>query len=61
MNNLPYPYFPSPFGGMPPQINIEEEINNLKREIMRLNDRLEKLENKKTNDYLKKDDSLNMI
>lgn len=60
MNNLPYPYFPGPFGGMP-QFNLEEEINNIKRELFKLNERIENIENKKTNNYLKKDDSLNMI
>lgn len=61
MNNLPYPYFSNPFGAMPPQFNLEEELNNIKREIMKVNERIDRLENKKTNDYLKKDDSLNMI
>ena len=42
MNNLPYPYFPGPFGGMP-QFNLEEEINNIKRELFKLNERIEKL------------------
>lgn len=61
MNNMQYPYFPGPFGGMPPQNNIEEELNSLKMEISRLKERVSNLENKKKNDYLKKDDTLYML
>lgn len=62
MNNMPYPYFPTnPFGQFQEQVKFEEEIKNLKIEIAKLKERLNTLENKKTNDYLKKDDSLYML
>ena len=61
MNNTPYPYFPNPFGQFQEQVKFEEEIKNLKIEIAKLKERLNNLENKKTNDYLKKDDSLYML
>lgn len=61
MNNMPYPYFPGPFPQAPPQNNFEEELTSLRIEINNLKERLEKLENKKKNDYLKKDDNLYML
>jgi len=61
MNNMSYPYFPGPFNGFPHQINIEDELNSLKTEISKINERLNNIENQKKNNYLKKDDSLYML
>lgn len=56
--NMQIPFFPNP-----PQIprNIEEEIYKLKQEIINLNERLKKLENKQKHDYMQKDDNLYMM
>lgn len=61
MNNMPYPYFPSPFSPIPQQNNLDDELKYLKTEISKLKERIEILENKKKNDYLKKDDTLYML
>lgn len=58
MNNMPYPIFPSP---IPYNNHIEEEIIKLNQEIIQLKERIRKLENKKQNDYLQKDDNLYMV
>ena len=56
--NMPYPIFPTP---IPYNNRIEEEIIKLNQEIIQLKERITKLENKKQNDYLQKDDSLYMM
>ena len=58
MNNMPFPFFQPQF---PIGKNIEEEIIKLNQEINHLKERIEKLENKKKNDYLQNDDSLYMM
>ena len=58
MNNMPFPFFQQQF---PIGKNDEEEIIKLNQEINHLKERIEKLENKKKNDYLQKDDSLYMM
>lgn len=54
-----YPYFPTP--PIYPNINIIEEIEKLKLEIKHLNERINRLENKKSNDYLQNDDNFYMV
>ena len=58
MNNMPFPFFQQQF---PIGKSVEEEIIKLNQEINHLKERIEKLENKKKNDYLQKDDSLYMM
>lgn len=56
--NMQFPFFPPPH-----QIprNIEEEIIKLKNEIININERLKKLENKPKTDYMQKDENLYMM
>lgn len=65
MNNLPYPYMPNPqypnIPFVPPKNMLEEEIINLQKEIKQIKERLNYLENKEKNDYLKKEDGLYML
>ena len=56
MNNFPIPYFP-----INNIDNLIREINNIKEEVYKINQRLDKIENEKNNKYLKKDDNYYMI
>ena len=55
MNNFVFPY--------PPNINnyYLEELKRLKERIHILEEKIKQLENKNTNNYLKKDDNYYMI
>ena len=58
MNNITFPYLP------PYQmtiINFGEEIKKLKYEIRKLNERIDKLENKNKKNYLQKEDGKYMM
>lgn len=70
MNNAAFPYMPDPrlpmnsFQQQPPMMgatNLEEEIVKLQKEIKQIKERLNYLENKEKNDYLKKEDGLYML
>lgn len=70
MNNVPFPYMPVPrvpMNSFPQQIppmetnTLEEEVVKLQKEIKRIKERLNYLENKEKNDYLKKEDGLYML
>lgn len=58
MNNITFPYLP-PY--QIPIINFEEEIKKLKYEIQKLNERIDKLENKNKKNYLLKEDGKYMM
>lgn len=59
MNNMPFSYF-QPYQ-QPQMYNVEEEIRKLKYEIKILNERLDKLENNKTKNYLQKEEGKYMM
>ena len=57
MYNYPIPYISQP-------INYQllfDELNKLKHELDQLKDRIKKIEDNQTNNYLKKDDNYYMI
>ena len=57
--HMNYPIIPRP---MPyPNINYEEEIYNLKQEILKLKERITVLEQSKKINYLKNDEMLHMM
>lgn len=70
MNNVPFPYMPVPRfpinsfqQPIPPTENhsLEDELIKLQKEIKQIKERLNYLENKEKNDYLKKEDGLYML
>ena len=56
MNNFPIPYFP-----INNIDNIIRELNILKEEIHKINQKIDKIENEKNSKYLKKEDNYYMI
>lgn len=60
MNGTPFPYMNNPYNQIPPP-QLEQELIKIKKEIEKINRRLQVLENKEKKDYLQKDDGLYMM
>lgn len=60
MNNMILPPYVPPYYNNSQQ-NLEQELNRIRKELKTINERLEKLENKKNNDYLKKEDNFYIL
>lgn len=57
MYNYPIPYIPQPINYQ----SLFDELNKLKYELDQLKDRIKKIEDNQTDNYLKKDDNYYMI
>lgn len=64
MNNMPFPYMPYPY---PPTYSnnnsqtIEQELNNIKNDIKKIEQRIILLERKEIKDYTKKETGMYMM
>lgn len=64
MNNMPFPYMPYPYPFTYPNNNnqnIEQELNNIRNDIKKLEQRIALLEKKDIKDYSKKEPGMYMM